>query len=321
VEDRAERLAGELAALQRGRALQSPDLDRVVGPLLTQALALEQLPEGEPRREALIAGLIKHAESLPPDLRHVFLVACSARTKLPPALGERLETVADRISVNVRTVQRRKVAANQRIAERLVAAMDAGTAQPPAEWVLTELRASTDLTAPRPIFRSTHSIRVVSPYLTEVSERVSFPGAEHDADPEFAVSGDAELMRVERPFRVTWAITLRLRRTFACGEIATYSVAIRAPSRRLVHPMSVMLPERECRTFSTEVNFGTPPVAARVWRLDGVPAPVAELEDTVGGLPLDPVANPVLRASYRNMVRGRVYGLRWQWAEGDHGYA
>ena len=78
--------------------------------------------------------------------------------------------------------------------------------------------------------------------------------------------------------------------------------------------MSVMLPERVCRVFSTEVNFGSPSMAKRVWRLDGVSAPTAEL-DTPSGVILDPHTNPVLTATYDDMVPGRVYGLRWEWSD------
>ena len=130
---------------------------------------------------------------------------------------------------------------------------------------------------------------MVSPYLTHITERISFPGASPDADPAFRAWGDAELVSVERPYQVTWQVSLRLKRTFLAGESATYSFQSQAPSRRLLHPMSVMLPERVCRVFSTEVNFGSPSVATRVWRLDGVPAPVAEL-DTPSGVLLDPVS-------------------------------
>lgn len=316
MDNRVGQLADELSALQRRRGLQSPEWAAAVGPLLTRAFALEQQPEGEPRKEALIAGLLKHAEGLPPDLRFVFISACAVRTKQRPVLGARLEHAGEAISVNIRTAWRRRDAANRRVAESLAAAIGSGDAAPPPEWVLTALRASTDLSVQRPIFRSTHTVRVVSPYLSEVTERISFPGAEPDADPEFRANGDCELVRVERIFQVTWVLTMRLKRAFACGEMVTYSLFVRAPSRRLVHPMSVMLPERECRTFSTEVNFGNPSVASRVWRLDGVPAPVAELDEPSGEV-LDPSTSPVLKAEYTNMVRGRVYGLRWQWAEGQ----
>ena len=311
---RVEQLAAELAAIQRRRGLQSATWAATLGPLLTQALALDQHPQGEARREALVAGLLQHVEVLPPDMRFVFLAACSLRTKHKPYLGERLEAAGEAIEVNVRTTWRRLHDANLRLAEHLVAALDANRPAPPSEWVLTALRVSTDLSVARPVFRSTHTVRVVSPYLSEITERISFPGAEPDADPEFAVSGACSLVSVERAFQVTWVLTMRLSRTLACGQSATYSMVTKAPSRRLVHPMSVMLPERECRTFATEVNFGTPSAASQVWRLDGVPAPVAELDEPSGPL-LDSVANPVLRAEYTNMVRGRVYGLRWQWSE------
>lgn len=317
-EGEVDRLVTELYLLQRRRGLQSPDWTSQVGPVLTRALSLEQHADGGPRRDALIAGLLGHAEALPPDLRIAFVSACAIPPKAHPFLGERLQRAGEAMPVHVsaRTVRRRLEAANQRMAESLADDLSRRDNAPSTDWVLTSLHATTDLTDPRPVFRSVHSLRVVAPSLCEVTERISFPGAGADADPEFEVGGDCALTRVERPFQVTWALTMRLARRFTCGELVSYSLSVRAPSRRLVHPMSVMLPERECRQFSTEVDFGSPSVASRVWRLDGAPAPVAELDDASGEL-LDPHATRVLRASYDSMVRGRVYGLRWEWAPGQ----
>lgn len=309
-----DQLARELRALQGRRGVQQAHRDESVGVLIAQALSLEQYRPGEHRRKALIAGLITHAEVLPADLSFVLLTACAIRAEQRPNLTQRLEYAANILEINVRTVWRRLDDANQRVAASLAGVLVSPESTPPPEWVLTSLHTRTDLTQPRPIFYSTHTVRVISPYLSQIVERVSFPGAGPDADPAFKVTGDCELGRVERPYQVSWEITLRLARQFACGESVTYSMSVRAPSRRLVHPMSVMLPERECRVFSTEIDFGRPSVARRVWRLDGVSAPVAELDDPAGTL-LDPHREPVLRADYQNMVRGRVYGLRWEWED------
>lgn len=313
-----EQLVRELSSLQARRGLQEAYRGDAAGVLITKALSLDQHPAGEQRRKALVAGLLSHAENLPPDLRLFFINACAIRSEHRPTLSQRLEHSSAVLKLNVRTGWRRLSDANELVAASLAAVLDLPETVPPREWVLTSLHSVTDLTVSRPVFRSTHTLRVVSPYLTRITERISFPGAEVDADPEFKVSGDCVLARVERPFQVSWSIDMSLLRTFRCGESITYSLSVRAPSRRLVHPMSVILPERECRSFSTQVNFGQPSVAARVWRFDGVPAPAAELEEPSGEL-LDPHREPVLTAAYENMVRGRVYGLRWEWAEGIEG--
>lgn len=310
------RLVAEIGALQPRRGLQSPRWAALVGPLLRSALDLEQYDEGGPRREALLAGLLGQADRLPPDLRFVFLSACAIRANHHPGLGERMVHAAAGLEISERTARRRLGTANRLVAEGFADDLGARAGAPSSAWVLTSLDATTDLTAARPVFRSQHTLRVVAPHLSEITERISFPGAAPDADPEFDAGGDCTLVRVERPFQVTWALTMRLARPFARGESVTYWLSVTAPSRRLVHPMSVMLPERECRRFSTEVDFGSPSVASRVWRLDGAPAPVAELDESSGEL-LDPHATPVLRASYDSMVRGRVYGLRWEWADGQ----
>jgi hypothetical protein len=309
-----EQLTRELSALQARRGIQHPGRADAVGPALTKALDLDQCEPGESRRRALVTGLLRHAESLPPDLHMVFLSGCSIRTEDRPTLTQRVTRAATTMQVAERTAWARLADANRRVAESLAGPLPKDPSAPPPEWLLTSLHAYTDLRSGRPITRSTHTIRVVSPYLTHITERISFPGASPDADPAFRAWGDAELVSVERPYQVTWQVSLRLKRTFLAGESATYSFQSQAPSRRLLHPMSVMLPERVCRVFSTEVNFGSPSVATRVWRLDGVPAPVAEL-DTPSGVLLDPHTQPVLKASYDDMTLGRVYGLRWEWSD------
>jgi len=314
VDSSIEELARELSALQARRGLQHPGRADATGPTLTRALTLEQFAPGEQRRRGLVTALLKHAEGLPPDLRMVFLAACSIRTQDRPTLTERIERAAATLQVTPRTGWARLADANQRVAESVAAALSSSSGEPQPEWLLTSLHAVTDLRNPRPTIRSTHTIRVVSPVLTHIVERISFPGAPPDADPLFRAWGDCELIAVERQSQVTWQVSLRLKRPVACGDSATYSFQTQPPSRRLLHPMSVMLPERVCRVFSTEVNFGSPSVANRVWRLDGVSAPTAEL-DTPSGVILDPHTNPVLKATYDDMVPGRVYGLRWEWSD------
>lgn len=314
MESAIEDLARELSALQARRGLQHPGRADAAGPTLTRALTLDQFAPGEQRRRGLVTSLLKHAEGLPPDLRMVFLAACSIRTQDRPTLTERIERAAAALSVTPRTGWARLADANRRIAESLAGRLSSTSGAPQPEWLLTSLHAVTDLRSGRPTTRSTHTIRVVSPTLTHIIERISFPGATADADPLFRAWGDCELISVERQSQVTWQVSLKLKRAVACGDSATYSFETQAPARRLLHPMSVMLPERVCRVFSTEVNFGSPSMAKRVWRLDGVSAPTAEL-DTPSGVILDPHTNPVLTATYDDMVPGRVYGLRWEWSD------
>ncbi len=309
-----EQLTRELSALQSRRGLQQPGRADAAGPTLARSLSLDQHLMGEQRRRAIVSGLLKHLEGMPDDLRFVFLAGCNIRTKNRPTLTERIERVAATLKVTPRTAWSRLSDANLRVAESLAATMTPSTDAPPPDWLLTSLHAVTDLRSGHPTSRSTHTIRVVSPYLTHITERISFPGAGPEADPRFRAWGDAELVSVERPFQVTWIVSLRLKRTFLCGDSANYSFEVQAPSRRLMHPMTVMLPERVCRVFSTEVNFGSPSMAKRVWRLDGVPAPVAEL-GTPSGVLLDPHTGPVIKVSYDDMVQGRVYGLRWEWSD------
>lgn len=308
----ADRLAAELIGLRTGRGLQDPSRAAAAGELLRQIFELDELPEGDARRERLVSQLIGHAESLPPDLQYIFLAAMAVRPVDRPVLQQRLEGTSSHLKVHVRTVWRRLDVATQRVANSIAAAARPSARR--AEWYLTQLHTKVDLSDQEPLYRSTHTIRVVSPFLERIEESISFPGAPPGYDPRFRVAGDCVLEEVFRPYPSTWTVRMRLGRQYLSSESATFSLHVRAPERMLDRPMSVMLPQRECRIFSTEINFGSPSVAKLVWRLDGVPAPVAEIDEPCGPL-LDTIRTPVVRVGYRDMNLGRVYGVRWQWAD------
>jgi predicted DNA-binding protein (UPF0251 family) len=306
-------LVVELQRLQRGRGLQLPPDDLEIGPNLNRKLNLEQAATAQGRQDALTKALIVQSSILTPELRLVFSAASALRVEDLPNLEARISKVAERLGVSGRTVKRRLEIANKKIAARIESLAVASKA-PSKDWVLNALHTRVDLTTSRPIFEGLHQVTVTSPFLDTFSERISFPGATADADPEFLVSGDCKLVSVTRPFPVTWEVTMSMQSRKLAGDQAQYAMTVKVPSRRLIHPMSVMLPERECHTFTTEVNFGAPSVAKRAWRFDGVSAPVAQLEELVG-TEIDLTAQPVVRAGFRNMVLGRVYGLRWEWAD------
>jgi hypothetical protein len=87
-----------------------------------------------------------------------------------------------------------------------------------------------------------------------------------------------------------------------------------APSVSAIRPMSVMMPVRPCRRYSTEVSFGDPPMGARVWALRGLP-PTA-LEDPAPEGAAEVAPGMVVREEFEYLVPGLAYGLRWSWADG-----
>ena len=136
-----EQLTRELSALQARRGIQHPGRADAVGPALTKALDLDQCEPGESRRRALVTGLLRHAESLPPDLHMVFLAGCSIRTEDRPTLTQRVTRAATTMQVAERTAWARLADANRRVAESLAGPLPKDPSAPPPEWLLTSLHA------------------------------------------------------------------------------------------------------------------------------------------------------------------------------------
>src|SRR4051794_15286567 len=101
----------ELRKLCRGRGLLTPDLDRVMGPALTEL-------SGAGGRRALAALLTERTESLPADLRLAARVALALHPHANQRfLSERLDWLAADSRRDIRTVRRRVEEALSLLAE------------------------------------------------------------------------------------------------------------------------------------------------------------------------------------------------------------
>lgn len=299
-------VAGELAALQRNRGLQSGDL-RTVGPALSHLTGF--LPgRGDSARQSMIRQLVRAAHDLPPDLRLVFLRACAVRADDPNTLQRRLAGVGAVIDRSERVVRRRLDQANLLVAERLLAA-----AKDDRGWFLGQLLARVDFREPMPVYRADYQLVVTAPSLSRVTEMISLPSVGEEVAPRYEVAGATRLAESRRIQRQTWEFSLELDRLYACGEVISYSSALYLSSRQDAPPMSVMAPRRDCWRFRTTVHLGD--LAEAAWVLNGVSAPTVS-DETPTGQALDLVASPIASAEFRDLTPGLVYGLRWRWKDG-----
>lgn len=298
-------VAADLKRLQRNRGLQSANLADRVGPSLAQLTGFDP-SRGSAARDSLIRQLARAAEDLQPDMRVVFSRACAMRPDDAPTLGERLARAGVYVNRNAEVLRRWVDRANKQVAQRLIetSAGDRG-------WFVDEFTTRVDFRETQPVYRAKRTLVVTAPRLSSIVEMISFPGDRADMRPEFNATGPVSLRSIQRIAPQTWQSELLLDREYQCGELITYSSAARLSHRRFAPPMSVMAPRRECRRFATEVRLGE--LAQQVWMLDRVASPTVYVDAPMGPI-LDHHRDPVVRAEFRNLIPGMVYGLRWIWA-------
>lgn len=294
-------VAGELSTLQRNRGVQSGHL-RTVGPGLSHLTGFVA-ERGDPARQSLIRQLVRAAH----DLRLIFLRACAVRADDPSTLQQRLAGVGTVIDRSPRVVRRRLDQANLIVAQRLMTA-----AKDDRGWFLGQLCSRVDFRDPQPVYQAEYELVVTAPSLNRVTEMISLPNAKEDVAPSYTVAGATTLVDKRRVQRQTWEFTLELDRSYACGEVISYSSALRLSSRKDAPPMAVMAPRRDCWRFRAAVHLGD--LAGAAWILDGVTPPTVS-DVTPAGQVLDLTANPSLAVEFRDLTPGLVYGLRWTWRE------
>ena len=311
-----DELRAELDKLHQGRGLRRRDILDHVGPRLRSILELDGEPDSDEARRRLRAEIHDAARSLEQEFRYVFVMA-SALSSDAPTLSERMEVVASKLNRDARTIRRRLRDADVQTAETLLRRADQKHKDPaPFQegWYLTDFETSLHLDRDRPEFVGIRTIVVTADKLRHVEERMSIPRPPHDEYTiEVAPALGCSVLEVERESVSAWRVRLELDKALEVGQRHVFGTRVTVPSRDYIRPYSVLVPFRQCRTFSTEVHFGTPPAADLAWRIAGV-APVI-LDDAVPTVDVyDLGADSVARASFSNVYTGLAYGIQWDWA-------
>lgn len=301
-------IARDLARLQKNRGLQAPDVLDKVGLELARVAAVDSAMSHDEARHRLVTALVRAADVLSPDHKLAFLRGCAVRADDFPTLRLRLAAVGEVIKRSPTVTRRRLTEANAAAAQYLV--NDAAVRE--RGWYIGSMNSSVDLREPLPVYRATRTLVVTAPSLDRITERFAFPGAQGAPAPDYSVTGAARVVGVERLPGDIWEFTMALDRVYRRGEHIAYDTALRMPARHHMPPMCVMAPMRDCWHFSARVHFGD--CVSQAWVLDGVPV-AAAFADTPCGPLVDPVAEPVATREFDALDKGRVYGLRWVWAE------
>lgn len=314
-----DEMLDELTQLRRGHGLHAADVLSRVGPRLSAACGFDQSVPGGDRRRLLTERINVVVATLPPEAR----LAVQAAFALAPAsqarfLKERMSWFGDRIGRDPRTAARRVDVALTLLAEALVRGVPGGSrtdSLTTAEgWYLEFLRVNLLLDAERFQLFETHRIIATKDGLDRVKVCWAVPGpadgeritpAGIDVEMLF---GGALVRDDEKSATASWIGWLLLPRPLAAGDGHEYEVRVTSgPSSltRFVHTPNCRHDEFELRV---KFDPAGPPGVVRL--LDGVP--VEFVEDGSLGYPLQPDAVAEVSGSFRDLQRGRAYGVAWE---------
>lgn len=306
-----ERIATELLLLRRQRSLHGLDLATVEIPLLTQLTHLDSVDPATARIQ-LFEELTRAADALPEPQSTIVLIAYGI-TDPSPLLKDRLAHAGKVVDRDARTVRRWLTAAESMLAQSLIDRFtrEDGHDGAPRGWFITEYETRLELRA-SPVFISRRTVRVTAPRLRILVESIAVPRVP-DAEPEFTGIAGGRVIDVTRTSASVYQVSYELDRDLAAGESYELVSSVRMGSLARMRAMSVMVPVRPCRRYISEVAFGNPPAAGRVWRLNGVPLTVLDDRPTRGDVNVTPAM--VVRENFEHLRPGLAYGVRWEWTE------
>lgn len=304
-------LERELAALHRGRGLRRPAL--AIGPVLRETLHLDPQSPADVMRDNLVAALRASAQSLPGDLRTVFLIA-SGLEAADPLLGDRIERAGAELQRDGRTVRRRLAEANRGVATTLLRG-SRGRGETGNAWYIEEFDAETDLRGPHPILHARKLAVPTQGGLTVADEQFSMPPPHPDApEPTIRVTQGGDLAYFAREGERVWRYGVRLDQTTEAGVAQAIGIEITIDSREWLLPYTVFSAYRPTRALRTTVHFGEPPVGRRVWELHGVyPLRLLDEEPAATDLEFDLSENTTISREFFGLQLGLAYGIRWLW--------
>ncbi len=308
----ADEVADELQALQRGRGLRRPNIRAWLGPHLTELVGCEASADDEVWRTEVSAMLVGAADSLPRDQRYLFLVTSGIASDAL-LLKDRMTLAGEKLQRDHRSLSRRLRAAEQALAEFLLANRRAHSVYDPQGWPTTAGAQIVDLASERPSITQRLTVRATRDRDT-YDNVLSFLRAPDDwGGPEVEVLSGGRLTALVHETGPTWRAIVRLPATVRAGEEATVELRVTFESRALLAPFVGLAPVVPVSSFDLEVDFGTPSAARKAWLFDDVPPfligqklPPLEAFDPAGGM---------VRLHFADLKRGMAYGIGWEWAD------
>ena len=280
-------LMGELKALRRGRGVQAPGIDRLVGPALRAACGIGEFDGAEVVREKLRTWVDSMVRSFPEDLRLAVTTPLALHEDAQHAfLAHRIQWLADLADRDSRTIRRRIDDGLTRLVE--AASRHAARDAAPDGWHIQQLHVLLRLDGAAPACTERWTIAAERDGVDEIPWPVTARG-------EF--SGDHDIRVVHGVLLTNGG--LRLPRPLMAGETQEFSLDVRIPRIHQVRPVHQFRTSRRCDRFDLVVRFHP----------DRLPTGVSTLGEQ--GEPLTVNSVGEVEMSFRDTIPGRDYGIRW----------
>jgi hypothetical protein len=311
-----EEIAAEIRALRKGRGMQAGDLERRLGPLLTELAIGSRSSDQAPRRHRLTSEMTTCCANLAADLRDAIFasLALSSETRQMAYFKDRVSWLASHLRYEYRTALRRIDTAEQLLSEEIARELTrrrGRTASAPDGWRLEELRTLVRLDTPTPEAHEHRRIVATRPDLTEVVAWMDLPpgpGQSRGAVSVEVLYG-GRLERKEQPSSSRFQFVVQLPAPLQPGDEHEYGLLLRIPEGESMRPHVIFCPECPCDIYDLRVRFGADDLPAWIRRVDGETVRMLDTAEPATDLALDEAGEIHLR--FHNPTMYLCYGLQW----------
>lgn len=247
--------------------------------------------------------------ALPRDLRFVFGVAAGLDSDRP-LLKDRLVAAGKVLDRDPRTLSRRLRQAEALLASELLQAdRDLNRTYESGPWALSRLVLEIDLAHERPLATVTQVLRPLQDDLTEFRHTIAVAAPLPPSEaPVLTAGAGCRLRAIERVSDRSWVAVMDVP-PVPRGRSLELQFQVEFPYRSSLLPFAAFSPIRPCASLDVHVQFGDPPVAAHVWKVNETPP--ALVTDRPLGARSVPLVDGMASASFTALRPGFAYGLAW----------
>ncbi|HWO66915.1 MAG TPA: hypothetical protein VNO31_43470 [Umezawaea sp.] len=311
-------LTAELKALCRGRGVQTPGLDRQVGPALREACGIDESDGADGVREKVRAWVSALVGGFPDDLRLAVTTPLALHDEAQHAfLAHRVQWLADRTGRDSRTTRRRVDEGLARLVEAAELGRSARSPKPPTVddgWRTCAFEALLRLDGKSPTCTERRTIRADRDGVDRITWSMTLPPAAPDARPgnlDVRVLQGVELISSERRSSRRFVLHLRLPRALAAGQTHQFSLEVGIPNGQPMRPTYTFWPERACERFRLAIRFSHAEPPASVWRTEGAyPGDTDDVVESEDLLAVNDIGE--VEVSFENLEEHRGYGVQWR---------
>ena len=247
--------------------------------------------------------------ALPRDLRYAFSVAVGLESDRH-LLKDRLQAAGKVLDRDPRTLSRRLRQAEALLASELLQAdRKLNRTYESGPWALSRLVLEIDLSRERPLATVSQVLRPLQDDLSEFRHTIAVAAPLPPSEAPVVTAGaGCRLRAVERVSDRSWVAVLDVPPVLR-GRSLELSFQVEFPHRNSLLPFAAFSPIRPCASLDVHVQFGDPPVAAHVWKVNEMPP--ALVTDRPLGARNVPLPGGLASVSFTGLRPGFAYGLAW----------